>query len=488
MSKEKQSVLRRTGRGVFAMGVTTAIVLSLAVVAGVGSAASQAAPTNAGEPVISGDAVVGSTLTATQGTWSGSPTSFAFQWLRCPGSGGNSDGSDCAVVGGATTQAYVVSSSDVDSRLRVRVTASNADGSAASVSNASALIAAQSQSPGNTTQPAISGTARVGSTMTSTQGTWSESPTSFAYQWVRCASSGGSPDGSDCAVIGGARTQAYVVASGDLGSRLRVRVTAANASGSTTAASNPTSIVVAQDQRPRNTRQPSISGTARVGSTLTAATGQWTNNPASYAYQWTRCPQSGGRPDASDCAAIGGATTRSYVVTASSVDRRLRVRVTATNATGSATAASNATAVVQAAPPPPVATGCPVGTDAIRPDQISSPARLLIDRQRISPSVVTRGTQTLTVRFRVSACGGRPVQGMLVYVTAVPFNQFTIPAEQTTGSDGWAQLTMRRARSFPAAQNQQLLVMFVRARKGGENVLGGISTRRLVSFPVNLSR
>jgi len=102
--------------------------------------------------------------------------------------------------------------------------------------------------------------------------------------------------------------------------------------------------------------------------------------------------------------------------------------------------------------------------------------------------VVTRGTQALTVRFRVSACGGRPVQGMLVYVTAVPYNQFTVPAERTTGGDGWAQLTMRRAQSFPAAQKQQLLVMFVRARKGGENLLGGISTRRLVSFQVNLSK
>ncbi len=373
-------------------------------------------------------------------------------------------------------------------RLRAPLGAAVAGAALVSMIALAGIGSAATEPPANTGEPVISGEARVGSTLTASQGSWSGSPTSFAYQWVRCPASGGNPDGSDCAVIGGATTQAYVVSGADAGSRLRVRVTASNADGSATAASDATELIPAQAQAPVSTGEPAISGSPRVGSALTASQGSWANNPTSFAYQWVRCPATGGRPDGSDCAVIPGATTQVYTVGTSDVGRRLRVRVTAANSAGSATAASNATGIVPQPAAPPPATGCPAGTGAVRADQLRSPARLAIAGQQIRPGVVTRSTTHLTVRFRVTACAGRPVQGALVYAAAVPFNQFSVPTEQTTAADGWATLTMRRLRGYPASRNQQLLVMFVRGRKANENPLGGISTRRLVSFPVNLRR
>jgi hypothetical protein len=232
---------------------------------------------------------------------------------------------------------------------------------------------------------------------------------------------------------------------------------------------------------PTNTTPPTVSGTATEGSTLTATTGQWTGSPTSYDYRWQRCDRDGG-----SCAAISGATQRTYVLKAVDAGNTLRVRVTAKNADGENAVSSVPTAVVRAAPQP-APTGCPTGTGPIPVDQLGSPARLSLDGQQMIPGAADRSTQGLTVRFRVSACGGRPVQGALVFVTAVPYNQFSVPSERQTGADGWAELTMQRLQGYPAARQQQLLVMFARARKASENALGGISTRRLVSFPVRLS-
>lgn len=231
---------------------------------------------------------------------------------------------------------------------------------------------------------------------------------------------------------------------------------------------------------PKLQSEPTISGSAVVGSTLTATSGSWSGTaPLKYSYQWLRC-----NATATGCSSIGGANSSTYQVRAADIGHTLRVRVTARNSDGSAQADSNATSVVTAATPAPSATGCPSGNGPVNVTQVSLPARLLIDGQSASPAQVSKSsTQDLTLRFHVSACNGRPVQGALVYAAAVPFNQFSI-SEVPTGADGWATLTEHRLGGFPASSKQQLLAVFVRARKPGENILAGISARVLVSFPV----
>jgi hypothetical protein len=243
----------------------------------------------------------------------------------------------------------------------------------------------------------------------------------------------------------------------------------------------------ASSVKPKNASPPTIAGTPQDGSTLTATRGEWDNSPTDYNYFWMRCGKSGG-----SCGNISGAHALTYTLRSNDVDNTLRFRVDAKNADGTTSAASVPTAVITAATKPtpptpaPPATGCPSGTGPVAIANVSSPAILLIDQQQTDPQVVNGGTQQLIARYHVSACGGRSVQGALVYATAVPFNQLSIPPEATTNSDGFAELDFRMLSGFPVSPKQQLIAIFARARKSGENLLGGISTRRLFSVRVNL--
>ena len=222
-----------------------ALALGLAAAA-LPQVASAAAPINTDPPSVSGTAQQGSTLTAGNGSWQNTPTSFRYQWQRCNASGGS-----CVNVGGATARTYNVVGNDVGATLRVRVTAVNADGNATADSAVTAVVTQQAAAPKNTERPTVSGTARVGQTLTADDGGWSGNPSSFAYQWQRCDA-----DGSSCGPITGSTGKTYPVRTADLGFRLRVQVTAKNEKGTGTATSGVTAIV--EPAVPITNRRPSL--------------------------------------------------------------------------------------------------------------------------------------------------------------------------------------------------------------------------------------
>ena len=163
-----------------------------------------------------------------------------------------------------------------------------------------------------------------------------------------------------------------------------------------------------------------------------------------------RCDKDGG-----SCSDITGANNKAgYLLKLVDVGNTIRFKVQAKNQDGSTFASSVPTAVIAPAvapPPPPATTGCPTGTGSVQVADVKPPARLLIDSQHSSPSVVHAGSQQIVLRYHVSACGGRSVQGALVYATPTPYNQVSIPGEQTTGADGFAELRFQHWPASPSA-------------------------------------
>jgi hypothetical protein len=242
---------------------------------------------------------------------------------------------------------------------------------------------------------------------------------------------------------------------------------------------------------PNNTSPPTISGKAQVGELLKADPGTWTGTPApTFTYQWRICDQNGGA-----CHDITGATGNEYSIKSNDQGNAIRVQVTGRNADGTDTATSVPSAVIAAASatpapaPAPEGNGCPklaAGASAVAVTDVSSPARLQVDQMQANPGVITLGTHTVTIKFHVSDTCGSAVKGAQVYATGVPYNMLSIPSQQATDDSGWVTMQFNTLRGFPATPHQRLLVMFVRASKPGDPILAGISTRRLLSFRVNL--
>ena len=290
----------------------------------IGAAATAAVNSPAtGAPVITGAAQVGETLTAdTSGIVDQdglTNVAYSYQWLA-----------DDADIAGATATAYTLADADEGAIIKLRVSFTDDAGNEETLTSAAtaAVTFAVQQQVVNTPatgQPAISGTAQVGETLTADTSGIADadglSGAAFSYQWL-----------ADDADIAGATAGTYTLVDADAGKTVRVRVSFTDDAGNeetlTSVATEPVGFAVQQQiVNTPATGQPTISGTVQVGETLTADTSGIADadglSGAAFSYQWL-----------ADDADIAGATAGTYTLVDADAGKTVRVRVSFTDDAG----------------------------------------------------------------------------------------------------------------------------------------------------------
>jgi hemolysin type calcium-binding protein len=184
-------------------------------------------PANSAPPVTLGEPREGRSLTASTGTWTGTrPLRFSYGWLRC-----RADGSECAAIAGGTSATLLLGPGDIDSKLRVVVTATNVAGSHTTASSLTAVVRAAP--PVAVSVPRLAGAFQQGGLVTATTGSWQSSrPVRYSFRWTRCQRAR-----PVCRAITGARVAGYLLRLADFTQRVRVIVRAVNSGGAAEAAS-----------------------------------------------------------------------------------------------------------------------------------------------------------------------------------------------------------------------------------------------------------
>jgi hypothetical protein len=335
--------------------------------------------------------------------------------------------------------------------------------------------------PANTAEPRITGAATVGATLSASNGSWTGEPTSFAFQWLRCPQGGGLPTGADCAAIGGATTSKYIVAAADVDHRLRVRVTATNADGSATAASNATPRVRQPEAgRPANVSAPTLSGTPAQGQTLHVTPGTWNGRqPITFTFRWLRCDTGG-----NNCVLQSGFADDSYALREGDVGKTIRARVIARNSRGESSKLTAQSATVQGPQGPEGVITLPSGEKSIPASSVPKDQNLVVDQVRFATNPVRSRTAPFEVQIRVKDTRGFVVRDALVFFRSTPLVTKNAQ-DQATGQDGWLRLTVTPEVDFPALRNGYNLQFFVKAHRTGDPTLSTIAGYRLVQVPLS---
>ena len=274
----------------FSTGHVTVRVNSIGSTASVTVTSTEEAPSTVGTPTVTGTPKVDVPLTAAEGTWSPTPTSYTYRWLA-----------NDTVIDGATASTYTPDASRLGQQVSVEVTATRSGTTLGTATSAKVGPVASGTFTAGT--PSVSGTAKVGRTLTASTGTWSPTPNSFTYQWL-----------ADDVAVSGATGATFVPGTAQVGKTVTVRVSGVRTAYAPSPQTSAETAPVAPGDLQAGT--PSVSGTAKVGRTLTASTGSWSPAPG-FSYQWL-----------ADGSPVAGAASTTFTLTASQLGKKMSVRVT----------------------------------------------------------------------------------------------------------------------------------------------------------------
>lgn len=243
-------------------------------------------------PTVTGRAKVGETLTAVPGTWGPAPVDLSYQWSR-----------GATQISGATKSTYTLQGQDAAAAIKVTVTGNKLGYTTVGKTSAATGAVAKGVLT-DTPTPKITGTAKVGATLTAIPGSWGAGPVVLAYSWYRGRT-----------LIAGATKSSYLIQPADAGATIKVTVTGAKAGYTTVSKTSAATGAVAKGTLTL-TPKPKITGTAKVGKTLTAVPGTWGQGTIKLSYLWYRGSK-----------AISGTTKVTYTLKSADKGKTISVRV-----------------------------------------------------------------------------------------------------------------------------------------------------------------
>ena len=348
-----------------------------------------------GAPTITGTAQVGQPLTAgttaimdADGLTS---VSYTYQWIRVA-----TDNTETN-ISSATASTYMLVAADQGTTVKVTVSFTDDANNPETLTSAATAAVSAAANTLATGAPTITGTAQVGQPLTAGTTAIMDADgltsVSYTYQWIGVATDNTETN------ISSATASTYTLVAADQGTTIKVTVSFTDdASNAETRTSAATAAVAAAPNTPA-TGAPTITGTAQVGQTLTAATTGITDadglTSPTYTYQWIRV-------DGTDEADIAAANSSTYILGAADLGTTLTVRVTFADDLGhTETLTSAATATVGAGA---VATAPTVTDVAVTSTPASGTTYYLADEVieftvTFSAPVTVTGTPTFAFRL-----------------------------------------------------------------------------------------